>query len=396
MSSPLRVPLGVLDLVPVSAGDGASAAVRNAVDLARAAEELGYSRYWFAEHHLNPGVAGSSPAVMIALVAGSTSTIRLGSGGVQSGHRTALSIVEEFGLVDAAHPGRLDLGIGRSGGRDFLKKMAERTARSGPARTVTAAQPGATGGYRTPEGVLIPERPSLAGLVGSPRLGMTADLLQQPRAETPEYGDLVRDVVALLGGDYRSADGIDPAPVPGTGADVEVWILGSSAGESAAVAGELGLRFAANYHVSPATVLEAVGAYREAFVPSPTLERPYVSVSADVVVGSDDDHAAELATGFGLWVLSIRSGQGAIPFPSPEQARRHRWTPEERALVADRVDTQFVGSAATVADQLDRLQRATGADELAVTTITHRHADRVASYRMLAEEWFAGRQRVAS
>src|ERR1700742_4387598 len=111
-------PLAVLDLVPVSSGSTASQALRNSVDLARQAERLGYRRYWFAEHHLNPGVAGSSPPVMIAVVAGATERIRLGSGGVQSGHRTALSMVEEFGLLDALHPGRLDLGIGRSGGRD--------------------------------------------------------------------------------------------------------------------------------------------------------------------------------------------------------------------------------------------------------------------------------------
>ena len=122
MTESRRVPLGVLDLVPVAAGSGAAEALRNTVDLAGRAEELGYRRYWFAEHHLNPGVAGSSPAVLIALVAGATRRIRLGSGGVQSGHRTALSVVEEFGLIDALYPGRLDLGLGRSGGRNFIRR----------------------------------------------------------------------------------------------------------------------------------------------------------------------------------------------------------------------------------------------------------------------------------
>lgn len=109
--------LGVLDLVPVPSGATAADALRNSVDLAREAERLGYGRYWFAEHHLNPGVAGTSPAVVLALTAAATSTIRLGSGAVQLGHRTALSTVEEFGLLDAVHPGRFDLGLGRSGGR---------------------------------------------------------------------------------------------------------------------------------------------------------------------------------------------------------------------------------------------------------------------------------------
>ena len=108
-----NTPLAVLDLVPISTGSSATEALRNSIDLAKRAEEFGYRRYWFAEHHLNPGVAGSSPAVVLALTASATSRIRIGSGAVQLGHRTALSVVEEFGLIDALHPGRLDLGLGR-------------------------------------------------------------------------------------------------------------------------------------------------------------------------------------------------------------------------------------------------------------------------------------------
>jgi luciferase family oxidoreductase group 1 len=166
-----------------------------------------------------------------------------------------------------------------------------------------------------------------------------------------------------------------------------VWVLGSSGGASATVAGEHGLRFAANYHVSPATVLEAVDGYRKAFKSSGDLERPYVSVSADVVVARDAATARELATGYGLWVRSIRTGEGAIQLPTPDEARRHVWSDADRALVADRVETQFVGSPDQVADQLDQLRDATGADELIITTIAHDHADRVRSYRLLAEEW---------
>ena len=175
--------------------------------------------------------------------------------------------------------------------------------------------------------------------------------------------------------------------IPGEGADVQVWILGSSGGQSASVAGANGLRFAANYHVSPATVLEAAEGYRAAFRPSAVLDRPYVAVSADVVVAKDEATARELATGYGLWVRSIRSGEGAIAFPTPEQARAHAWTAEDRDLVADRVATQFVGSPGQVADHLEQLREATGADELIITTITHDHSDRVRSYRLLAEEW---------
>jgi luciferase family oxidoreductase group 1 len=386
-----RVPLGVLDLVPVTSGSGPETALARTVDLARATEAQGYTRYWFAEHHLNPGVAGSAPAVLIALVASATTHIRLGSGGVQSGHRTALSVVEEFGLLDAAHPGRIDLGIGRSGGRDFLRDRLERlsaeTDGASSARPASA-RPARREAYRTANGLLIPARPSLRGLASSPRLRLTSDLLQQAGAETATYAELVGDILALLDGTYRSADGLDARPVPGTGARVEVWVLGSSAGESAEVAGRHGLRFAANYHVSPATVLEATDAYRAAFVPSAELDAPYVAVSADVVVADDDETAHELATGYGRWVLGVRRGEGAVPFPSPDEARRHRWSDEDQALVADRVETQFVGSPATVVAQLEQLAEATEADEVVVTTITHDHQDRVRSYRLLAEHWF--------
>ncbi|SOE56412.1 luciferase family oxidoreductase, group 1 [Streptomyces sp. OV198] len=369
------IPLGVLDLVPISSGSTATEALRNSIDLARQAERFGYARYWFAEHHLNPGVAGTSPAVVLALTASATSTIRLGSGAVQLGHRTALSTVEEFGLIDALHPGRLDLGLGRSGGRPP----------GGPTAPLPTATPVVDG--RTPNGLRIPPRFSFEYLLGSPRVALQRTLLQQPHARSQDYGEQIDDILALLAGTYRSADGVEAHVVPGEGADVQVWILGSSGGESATVAGRNGLRFAANYHVSPATVLEAAEGYRAAFQPSDVLDKPYVSVSADVVVAEDDGTARELATGYGLWVRSIRTAEGAIEFPTPKEARAHVWSDTDRALVADRVETQFVGSPGHVADQLEQLQEATGADELLITTITHGHADRVRSYELLAEEW---------
>ena len=322
-----RVPLGVLDLVAISSGSTASAAVRNSIDAARAAESLGYTRYWFAEHHLNPGVAGSAPALLIAMAAAATSRIRLGSGGVQSGHRTALSIVEEFGLLDALHPGRIDLGVGRSGGRNFLRdRLAAAKRRTAPP---SAKRPP---GRHTVNGLLIPDPPNLRGLADAARFMLTADLLQQKNAESPDYEDLLAEILGLLRGTYRSGDGLDPHPVPGAGADVQPWVLGSSAGESAEVAGRLGLRFAASYHISPATAVAAAEAYRKAFVPSADLDRPYLAVSADVVVAPDDERAHALAAGYAPWVRSIRKGEGAMPFPGPEQASRLAWSDEDRAL----------------------------------------------------------------
>ncbi|MFE9118874.1 LLM class flavin-dependent oxidoreductase [Streptomyces sp. NPDC007172] len=369
------IPLGILDLVPISSGSTATEALHNSIDLARQAERLGYARYWYAEHHLNPGVAGTSPAVVLALTAAATSTIRIGSGAVQLGHRTALSTVEEFGLIDALHPGRLDLGLGRSGGRPP----------GAPAAPVPGATP-VTDGH-APNGLRIPPRFSFEHLLGSPRVALQRKLLLLPSAESQPYGEQIDDVLALLAGTYRSADGVEAHVVPGEGADVQVWILGSSGGESAEAAGRNGLRFAANYHVSPGTVLEAAEGYRAAFQPSDALDSPYVTVSADVVVAEDEETARELATGYGLWVRSIRTAEGAIPFPTPDEARAHTWSDADRALVRDRIETQFVGSPGSVADQLAQLQEATGADELLITTITHDHKDRVRSYELLAEEW---------
>ncbi|MDH6114622.1 alkanesulfonate monooxygenase SsuD/methylene tetrahydromethanopterin reductase-like flavin-dependent oxidoreductase (luciferase family) [Kitasatospora sp. MAP12-15] len=371
-----NTPLTVLDLVPISSGSNAIRALHNSIDLAQQAEQLGYARYWFAEHHLNPGVAGTSPAVVLALTASATSTIRLGAGAVQLGHRTALSTVEEFGLLDALHPGRFDLGLGRSGGRP---------APSSRQPALVGATPVAGG--RTPGGLLIPARFSFEHLLRSPRFALHKKLLHQPGADSQPYDEQIADILALLAGSYVSADGVEAHVVPGEGADIQVWILGSSAGISAEVAGTNGLRFAANYHVSPATVLEAAESYRAAFTPSAELDRPHVSVSADIVVAEDESTARELATGYGLWVRSIRSGEGAIQFPTPDEARAHAWTEEDWTLVADRTDTQFVGSPRQVADQLEALRDATGADELIITTITHQHQDRVRSYALLAEEW---------
>jgi alkanesulfonate monooxygenase SsuD/methylene tetrahydromethanopterin reductase-like flavin-dependent oxidoreductase (luciferase family) len=371
-------PLTVLDLVPISSGSSASQALRNSIDLAQQTERFGYSRYWFAEHHLNPGVAGTSPAVLLALAAAATSTIRLGSGAVLMGHRTALSAVEEFGLLDAVHPGRFDLGLGRSGGRPPERKESVLVG-GGTAGTVVDG--------RAPNGLRIPPRFSFQHLLGSTRFAMQRALLQLPGAQSQNYAEQVSDVLALIAGTYRSADGDEAHVVPGEGAELQIWILGSSGGESAELAGQRGLRFAANYHVSPATVLEAVDGYRAAFQPSEELDRPYVGVSADVVVGPDEAAARELATGYGLWVRSIRNAEGAIQFPTPQEARAYVWSDADRALVADRIDTQFVGSPAQVADHLERLREATGADELIITTITHDHADRVRSYQLLAQEW---------
>ncbi|MFI6323581.1 LLM class flavin-dependent oxidoreductase [Nonomuraea sp. NPDC050556] len=356
--------LSILDLAPISSGSTAGEALRNTLDLAVKAEKSGYRRYWVAEHHFAPGVASAAPAVLIGLIAQATSTIRVGSGAVQVGHQTPLAIVEQFGLIDALHPGRIDLGLGRSGQR--RKELLKEPLEAAPAEE------------RVVDGLLIPKPFSFAAIARSPLFRLYSELLQQPGAESPDFADVVDDIQALIAGTHQAH------AVPGEGADVELWILGSSGGQSAEVAGERGLPFAANYHVSPATVLEAVDGYRAAFKPSPQLAEPYVIVSADVVVAEDDATARRLASPYGPWVHSIRTGAGAMRFPSPQEAEALDW---DRELVADRIDTQFTGSPDTVLERLRTLQRVTGADELLVTTITHEHADRVRSYELLAEAW---------
>ncbi|WP_431896474.1 MsnO8 family LLM class oxidoreductase [Nonomuraea sp. bgisy101] len=377
--------LSILDLAPISSGGTAGQALRNTIDLAVRAEQYGYRRYWLAEHHFAAGVASSAPAVLIALVAAATSRIRVGSGAVQLGHQTPLSVVEQFGLIDALYPGRIDLGIGRSGQR----RAELATAGAHPTPAAGAVQEpgdaggpaGASGGARVVDGLLIPEPFDWSVLARHPQLALQAALLQQPGATTPDFAEQIDQVLAFLRGTHRAR------AVPGTGAEVELWILGSSGGQSARVAGERGLPFAANYHVSPSSVLEAVEGYRKAFRPSEVLDEPYVIVSADAVVAEDATTARELAGPYGLWVRSIRTGQGAIPYPSPAEADAHVWTDSDRALVQDRIDTQFVGDPDTVAERLRTLQRVTAADELLVTTITHAHADRVRSYELLAKAW---------
>ena len=373
----MPVPLSILDLSPLVAGGTAGDALRRTIDLARHAERFGYLRYWVAEHHFTPGVASSQPALLLGQIAAVTDHIRLGSGAVQTGHQTALSIVEQFGLLDALYPGRFDLGLGRSGQRrkEALRELAE-----------PGIEPAATA-ERLVDGLLIPKPFSFAPILASARSALVGSLLQQPGAESPSLDEVLDQIGALLAGPVGDGQGNEVRAVPGEGADLQPWILGSSGGESAQVAGARGLPFAANYHVAPARVLEAVTAYRKAFVPSPALSAPRVMVSADVVVAEDDETARRLAAPYGLWVRSVRTGAGAIAFPTVEEALGYAWSDADRELVADRVATQFVGAPWTVAQRLRSLQKATGADELLVTTITHEHADRVRSFELLAKEW---------
>lgn len=374
----MTVPLSILDLSPISAGSSAAQALRNTVDLAQHAEQWGYHRYWLAEHHF-VSVASSASLTLLGLVAAATSRIRVGTGAVQVGHHTSASIVEAFGTVDALHPGRLDLGLGRSGHRRG-QFGAEKSAAKGGRPVLDAV----TGRTRIRDGVVVPPPFDPRGITDRSRFVASLAALQQPGAEAPAFADQVDEVRALLDGTF-TVDDIALHAVPGEGARVELWLFGSTAGESAEVAGRLGLPFAAAYHVAPGTALDAVEAYRAAFRPSAVLAEPHVIVSADVVVAADDATARHHASTYGHWVHSIRSGSGASEYLDPATAAP--LTADQLRLVEDRLAAQIVGSPETVTERLEALVRVTGAAELLVTTITHDHADRLESHRLLADAW---------
>lgn len=365
-------PLSVLDLAPISAGSDAATALRNTIDLAQHAEQWGYKRYWLAEHHF-VAVASSSPVTLIGQIAAATERIHVGSAAVQAGHTTALAVVESFGILDALHPGRIDMGLGRSGQR------RQEAATSRAPQPDRAPEP-----WRDVDGLLVPTPFDQTPLMRSERMRAQASVLAQPCAQPADFADQVADIEAMLDGTY-AVDGHQLRAVPGEHAQLTPWILGSTKGQSAEVAGARGLPFVASYHITPGTALDAITAYRNAFRPSARLARPYVVVSADVVVAEDSATARYLASSYGHWVYSIRSGRGAIPYPDPDFCEP--LTEAQQALVADRTATQFVGNPDEVADRLELLRRVTGADELVITSVTHRHADRLRSHELIAKRW---------
>jgi len=367
------VPLSILDLSPISAGSDATTALRNTIDLAQRAEQWGYRRFWIAEHHF-VGVASSAPAVLIAAA---TNNIHIGAAAVQLGNTTPAAVVESFGMLDAFYPGRIDLGVGRGQRRDTGFKPKPPSAK----KDRLPRQ------WREVDGVVIPLPFDLRGLLDTERVLATMGVLQQPEAVAPDFADQLDDIIAMLAGTYE-VGGFDVHAVPGDRSGLTPWIFGSTRGQSARLAGAHGLPFVASYHITPATALEAIEAYRDTFVPSATLQQPYVVVSADVVVAEDSATARDLAAGYGHWVYSIRTGVGAVPYPRPGDCGP---LPDEALpVVKDRLETQFVGDPDEVAERLSALQRLTDADELVVTSVTHDHRDRLRSHELLARRWGIG------
>lgn len=376
MPKPPVTPLSVLDLSPVSAGQTPGEALRSTLDLAVAAEASGYSRYWLAEHHLNTGVAGSAPHILAGLVASATKTIRVGTAATLLGNYRPLQIAESIGTLAAVFPDRLDLGFGRSGPP---KSPSE------PAPGVVPAAEAVSD--RVVDGLLIPSPRPIFGAVLPRKFRLQGELLGRFPGDTDNFENDVQDIIGFFTGNYRTKHGEEVTATPALGQAPQFWVHGSTAGPSARLAGKLGLPFGANYHVAPAGVLDSIAEYRAHFEPSAILQEPYVIVSADVLVAPDEHQAQRLARGYAQWVYGIRSGQGAIPYPSPDDALDLPLDAEAEELIKDRVDTRLVGDPHQVSAKLRTLQRVTGAQELLITTIAHDPADRQNSYQLLAEAW---------
>ncbi len=329
--------MSVLDLAPVATGSTVGEALRNSVDLARHVERLGYLRHWVAEHHNMPGIASSAPAVLIAHLASATTTLRVGSGGVMLPNHQPLVIAEQFGMLEALHPGRIDLGIGRAPGTDQITAHALR------------------------------------------------------RTLDPSDDDLPTQLAELLA--FFAGTFPHITAVPGRGQQPAIWLLGSS-GFSARLAGELGLPFSFAHHFMPQNTIAALDLYRRSFQPSPALPEPYAMIGVAVVCAETDERARRLHAPSALSFLRLRSGRPTT-LPSPEEAAAYEYSPAEREFVESWTASHVVGSPDTVRDGLHDLRERTAADELMLTTMVHDHADRLLSYELVAQALAGPVSRVA-
>ncbi|MEU8681879.1 LLM class flavin-dependent oxidoreductase [Streptomyces sp. NPDC048611] len=342
------VPLSVLDLVTVGAGSTAAAAVRTAVDIARTAERRGFHRYWVAEHHSMPGVASSSPAVLLAHLAAHTTRIRLGSGGVMLPNHAPLVIAEQFGTLEAMAPRRIDLGLGRAPGTD-----------------------GATA----------------AALRRTERLHEGADDFPQQLAELTRFlDDSFPD-----GHPYAKIHAV-PGPVqatsPGGVQDTHrppLWLLGSS-GFSARLAGSLGLPFAFAHHFSAANTLPALDLYRSSFRPSAVLAEPYALIGAAALAAESEEEARRQVLTGALSMVRLRTGRPGL-VPAPEEAAAHPFSEVERNFVDSWLGNVVHGTPDAVRQGLDDLAKRTGADELMITANAHGGAARLRSYELIADAY---------
>ncbi len=328
MTQPTEQPaFSVLDLAPVPEGSTPADALHNARDLAQHAERWGYTRYWLAEHHNMVGIASAATAVVIGYVAGGTSTIRVGSGGVMLPNHAPLVIAEQFGTLASLYPGRIDLGLGRAPGTD----------------------------------------------------GRTARALRRDLEAGDSFPQDVQELQALLG---PTQPGQAVQAIPGTDTRVPIWILGSSL-FGAQLAAALGLPYAFASHFAPDALTHALRIYRDRFRPSAQLDRPHAMVGVNVVAAGTDAKARHLFTSVQQsFATLIRGTRGCLPRPINDI--EGFWSPMEKAQVANMLSCSVVGSPDTVRAGVERLVARTGADELLVASAIHDHAARLRSYEILA------------
>lgn len=318
----------LLDLVPIVQGGTASQALANAADLARHGEALGYTRYWVAEHHGMAGIASAATAVVIAHVGHATSRIRIGAGGIMLPNHAPLVIAEQFGTLDALFPGRVDLGLGRAPGSDMRVARAIR-------RTLDS-----------------------------------------------DAGEFPQDVVELQS--YFADDGrTGVRAIPGAGADVKLWILGSSL-FGAQLAAALGLPYAFASHFAPGLLDEAIDAYRRNFRPSAALDRPYVMLGYNVFAADNDDEAEFLASSQQQAFVAIRTGE-AIQLPPPVAGYREGLEPQARAILAQVLSASAIGGHDKVRAEIAAFVARTGADELMIASAMYDHEARKRSVAIAAE-----------
>lgn len=325
----MSLPLWVLDLAPVAAGSTAAEALGRTVELARAAERLGFTRYWLAEHHGMPSIASSAPEILIGHVAAATERIRVGSGGIMLPNHVPLQVAERFYTLAALHPGRIDLGIGRAPGTD-------------PA-TVRALRP----------------------------------------FPAERFAELLGELVTLSGGGYPAdhpfgSVRVVPSDVPLP----PVWLLGSS-GASASLAGLLGMGYSFARHFSPSPPGPALQAYREAFRPSAEFPRPHAILAVSAVCADTPQEAVRLASSMELAWVRLRRGE-LRPLPSPEEALVYPYSPSAQAVVEGYRRLVFVGTAEEVREGMERVAFQAGADEIMVTTTVYDPEARLRSFELLA------------
>jgi luciferase family oxidoreductase group 1 len=326
------IPLSVLDLAPIPSGSTATEALHRTIELARLADRLGYVRYWFAEHHNLPGIGSSAPEVLIAHAAARTERIRVGSGGIMLPNHVPLKVAETFHTLEALHPGRIDLGIGRAPGTDQVTVRALRSFDS-----------------------------------------------EQFPAHLSELVALSRET---LPPEHPFAS---VHVVPGGVTLPPIWILGST-GASAHFAGASGLGYAFASHFSPAPAAPALRAYRESFEPSEAFPAPHAILGVAAVCAGTDELAGHLASSLDLSWVNLLRGRLA-PFPSPEEAQAYTYTPQELAAVHERRALLLVGTPETVRARIEQMVAETDADEVMVSTLIHSQADRLRSYELLAESF---------